>query len=63
MIPCTTATDLFLAAAKMEAEHKAKLDAEAKAHQEAAVAMEKMHQDKELAKAAEDQRKAKEMEV
>ena len=47
----------------MEAEHKAKLDAEAKAHQEAAVAMEKMHQDKELAKAAEDQRKAKEMEV
>lgn len=47
----------------MEAEHKAKLDAEAKAHQEAAAAMEKMHQEQELAKAAEDQRKAKEMEV
>jgi membrane protein involved in colicin uptake len=52
-----------LAAKKAEQDHVSKLEAEAKAHQEAAKAMEQMHMDQEKQKAAEDLKKANEMEV
>jgi hypothetical protein len=52
-----------LAAKKAELEHVGKLEAEAKAHQEAAKAMEQMHMDQEKKKAEEDLKKANDMEV